>query len=208
MTDLHRQNTVTASHLQPGNRRAERPTLLVLSQDACLLEATTHVGQDRANVICSPSIDRFVDQLVAESSSLVLIDSVCVPTSLPEFVTSLRENFPNLVMMVAGGGAVHQQMEHQVQDGSIFRFLHKPASARRVGFFIEAALRQHLADRQSTLAQPDAAVDGHTITTVLDRSEEYPRATHLLQTATLRGWRTRAGATLARTLGIAPEPGR
>jgi TonB family protein len=116
------------------------PPIVALSDDAMLLEAVSTAALDQATLIVCPSADRFIDQLVATTPELALVDAGAV-TDLPTLLDSLRLQFPQLQLLVAGPGNVQHQIGRQLSDGTVFRFAHKPASAARLKLFIDAALR-------------------------------------------------------------------
>jgi TonB family protein len=110
-----------------------------------LLEAVGAAVLDEADAIVSPSADRFVDQLVATGVDLVLVDAAAAPQELADFLSSLRQQFPQLLVLVAGPGNVQHLIAFLITDGTVFRFVHKPASAQRLKLFIDAALRERQA---------------------------------------------------------------
>jgi hypothetical protein len=120
-------------------------TIVALSDDPILLEALEGAARAHAAVIISPSADRFVDQLVANAASVALIDASSVPPPLKPFIALLREQFPHLLLIVAGPAQLQHQFTAQIDDGTIFRFVHKPASSQRLKLFIDAALRSQQA---------------------------------------------------------------
>jgi TonB family protein len=125
-------------------------SLLVRSEDQVLLEAIRTASQDVATVTISPSADRLADQLTAIGAELALIDAVYAPPGLEEFLDSLHSQFPQLQLLLVGPGNVQHQVARQLTDGTVFRFVHKPASAQRLRLFIDAALRE----RQTRINQP------------------------------------------------------
>lgn len=119
------------------------PSVAALSDDALLLEALLGAAGEGCSVSSSPSSDRFVDQVVANGGGIVLIDAASVTVSLRSFVVMLREQFPQLVLLVAGSAQAQGQIAGQIADGTVFRFVHKPASSQRLRLFLEAAARRH-----------------------------------------------------------------
>jgi TonB family protein len=116
--------------------------VVALSDDPLLLEALSGAAGEGARVSSSPSSDRFVDQLVANAAGIALIDAACVVPSLRSFLIMLREQFPQLVLLLVGPAQVQSQVAAQIADGTVFRFVHKPASSQRLRLFLEAAARQ------------------------------------------------------------------
>lgn len=141
--------------------------IIALSEDPMLLEALTLAAVDQAAVVTSPSADRFADQLVANAAAVALIDAAAAPTPLDGFIATVHQQFPQLLLLLAGPASLQNQFTAQIADGTIFRFAHKPASAQRLKLFVDAALlrRQALIDQAMGLALPagNAAVDttGH-----------------------------------------------
>jgi protein TonB len=126
--------------------------IVALSDDPLLLEALSGASFAGASVTTSPSTDRFIDQLVANAAGIALIDASSVSTPLKPFLTTLREQFPQLLVLLTGPAQLQAQFAAQIADGTVFRFVHKPASSQRLRLFIDAALRK--------LASPDASTPG------------------------------------------------
>jgi hypothetical protein len=128
-----------------------------------LLEALTLAAVGQASVVSSPSADRFADQLVANVAAVALIDAAAAPAPLDEFIASVRQQFPQLLLLLAGPAALQNQFAAQLADGSIFRLAHKPASAQRLKLFVDAALlrRQELIDQASGAPLVGAAAVAH-----------------------------------------------
>ena len=130
--------------------------IVALSEDPLLLEALTHAAIGRAAVITSPSADRFADQLVANAAAVALIDAAAAPTPLDGFIATLHQQFPQLLLLLAGPALLQNQFAAQLADGTVFRFAHKPASAQRLKLFVDAALlrRQALLDQALGMPPP------------------------------------------------------
>jgi TonB family protein len=124
-------------------------SIIALSEDPMLLEALTLAAIDQAVVVSSPSADRFADQLVANTAAVALIDAVVAPAPLDAFIATVHQQFPQMLLLLAGPASLQNQFAAQIADGTIFRFAHKPASAQRLKLFVDAALlrRQALIDQ-------------------------------------------------------------
>ena len=124
-------------------------SIVALSDDPMLLEALTLAAIDQAAVVSSPSADRFADQLVANAAAVALIDAAAAPAPLDGFIATVCHQFPQLLLLLAAPAALQHQFAAQIADGTIFRFVHKPASAQRLKLFVDAALlrRQALVDQ-------------------------------------------------------------
>ena len=146
--------TISAEAAPGAESAASEPCPIVaLSDDPLLLEALAGLSLAGTGVMSSPSSDRFIDQLVANSAGagIAIIDAAAVSTSLKSFLATLREQFPQLLVMLTGPAHLQAQFEEQITDGSIFRFVHRPASSQRLRLFIDAALRK--------LATPEPPAD-------------------------------------------------
>lgn len=133
------------------------PAVVALSEDHPLLQSLTEAVIERIAVVTCPSADRFVDQLVANSAEIALIDAAIAPKPLDVFLLALRRQFPQLQLIVVGAASLQPQLAPQISDGTLFRFAPKPASAERLKVLLFAALRrreQELAE----LAGPDFAI--------------------------------------------------
>jgi protein TonB len=122
--------------------RAPRRAVVALSEDPQLLEALAGVPATVTEIILCSAVDRFAEQLVAEACGVALIDAAGVVDPIA-FIVGLRRQFPELVFVVAGGGHLQAPLTALLADGSVFRFVHKPASAQRLQLFLEAAVRRH-----------------------------------------------------------------
>jgi TonB family protein len=133
--------TVTTDNSRGAPTRPA-PPIVTLSEDPVLLEAISAAALDLVPVIVAPSPDRFIDQVVAAGGELALIDATSVPDDLASFLESVHRQFPQLQLLLAGPGNVQHQIGTQMTDGTIYRFVHKPASAQRLRLFVDAALRE------------------------------------------------------------------
>ena len=139
-------------------------SIVALSEDPMLLEALMLAAVDAASVVSAPSADRFADQLVSNAAAVALIDAAVAPAPLDGFIASVHQQFPQMLLLLAGPASLQHQFAAQLADGTIFRFAHKPASAQRLKLFVDAALlrRQALIDQAMGLvpagspAPPDA----------------------------------------------------
>ncbi len=141
----------------PGKRASL--AIVALSEDPLLLEALTLAAINQAAVVTSPSADRFADQLVSNAAAVALIDAAAAPAPLDAFIATIHQQFPQLLLLLAGPASLQNQFAAQLADGTLFRFAHKPASAQRLKLFVDAALlrRQTLLDQVLGMPGPDGA---------------------------------------------------
>src|SRR5271154_3196843 len=123
--------------------RAE-PLVVVLSVDLALLQSMDD-ARFAGHFIGVASLERFVDQLVSGSVAVAIIDCSLVPEPTGEFMLRLRDQFPCLALIAAGDVTDQSSISGLIADGTVCRFVHKPASWQRLGLFIEAGLRRHAA---------------------------------------------------------------
>jgi hypothetical protein len=118
-------------------------TIVALADDPALLDAIARAGSDCDVIITSPTVDRFIDQLVANAAAVAVIDAACAPPPLEQFVERIQTQFPQLLLILAGSATLQAAFAARLVDGTLFRFAHKPASAQRMRLFVDAA-RRHL----------------------------------------------------------------
>jgi protein TonB len=134
----------SAAPASTGAGAAASCPIVALSDDPLLLEALAGLSAGGTGVMSSPTSDRFIDQLVANSAGagIAIIDAASVSATLKGFLAQLHEQFPQLLLMLTGPAHLQAQFEAQLADGTIFRFVHRPASSQRLRLFIDAALRK------------------------------------------------------------------
>ena len=98
--------------------------------------------------------DELAEQILDARCGVALIDIAAVTDSPAELTRRLRQQFPDLVLVVAGLAEHQAALAAQIASGEIYRFLHKPVSAQRVRLFIEAALRRHDEEHAGIAAAP------------------------------------------------------
>jgi hypothetical protein len=121
--------------------RAE-PLVVVLSVDLALLQSMDE-ARFAGHFIGVASLERFVDQLVSGSVAVAVVDCSLVPEPTGQFMLRLRDQFPCLALIAAGDSTDQSSISGLIADGTVCRFVHKPASGQRLGLFIEAGLRRH-----------------------------------------------------------------
>jgi TonB family protein len=166
--------------------------IVALSDDPLLLEALSGTSFSGAGVTTSPSTDRFIDQLVANAAGIALIDASSVSTPLKPFLATLREQFPQLLVLLTGPAQLQVQFAAQIADGTVFRFVHKPASSQRLRLFIDAALRK--------LASPDPSTPGSSAPT--PPAAASPAAPHRMLREAAAGGKRRRFPLVASVLAV------
>jgi TonB family protein len=82
-------------------------------------------------------------QLANGRAGATLIDSASVDEPIDAFAARLKQQFPDLVLVVAGGPEDQMRLSKLITDNVVYRFLHRPVSEQRIRLFLEAALRRH-----------------------------------------------------------------
>jgi TonB family protein len=117
--------------------------LLALTQDALLLETLRTVSEATHPVQVAGSEIDFSALLLGHHSGVAVLDCAAIATPIEQLTQRLHAQFPEVVLIVAGGIDEQGLLAAQITDGSVHRFLHKPVSEQRVRLFVEAAWRRH-----------------------------------------------------------------
>jgi TonB family protein len=133
--------------------------LVVLSSDNSLLDTLDSVVTSDHSIAHCLTEAELAEQIVAARCGVALIDIAAVNDSPAELTRRLRQQFPDLVLVVAGLAEHQAALAAQIASGEIYRFLHKPVSAQRVRLFIEAALRRHDEEHAGIASAPVRPVE-------------------------------------------------
>lgn len=117
-------------------------TLLVLTRDTDLLATLRNVPSGH-DVIPVGSEADLAGQLLRSQGGVALIDAAAATTPITSLTERLKAQFPDLVLVVAGGTDDQGALTPQITRGTVYRFLHKPLSEQRVKLFVAAAWRRH-----------------------------------------------------------------
>lgn len=144
--------TQTARQL-PSNPPAEAPAtgvlvnVVVLTGDQPLYEAIRHSVGERNPVWRARSAEESVELLVTGRCGVLLIDMGAVSAEPATLIEQVVEQFPDVVVVVAGRRDDEQVLGGLISEGRVYRFMHKPLSPRRAGMFLNAAIRAHVERR-------------------------------------------------------------
>ena len=117
--------------------------LIALVQDARLLATLKKVSEPGHEVLAAGSEIDLSTALMAFHAGVAVLDCAALATPVAQLAARLHAQFPDLVLIVAGGIDEQGALAAQITDGSVHRFLHKPVSEQRVRLFVEAAWRRH-----------------------------------------------------------------
>jgi TonB family protein len=135
----------------------ETVEVLGLTADAALLAALKQAVGANQRVWHAPDPEQAVELVMAGRVGVIVIDALATGMETAAFCERLRAQFPDLVLIVAGGVDEQTHLIKQITAGDVYRFLHKPVSTARARQFIEAAVRRHLEGRTFTPAETATA---------------------------------------------------
>jgi len=120
--------------------------LIALTRDSQLVAILKKVIDPSHQVLRVGSEVDLSSALMTHQGGVAVIDSAAVATPIDQLIDRLHAQFPELVLIAAGGSDEQGMLATQITDGSVHRFLHRPLSEQRVRLFVEAAWRRHAQD--------------------------------------------------------------
>jgi hypothetical protein len=123
--------------------------VVVLSTDMLLFDAIRAAIGERNPVWRARSAEESVDMLLTGRCGVLLVDLAAVSTQPATLVEQIVEQFPDVVVVVAGRREDEALLAQLISEGLVYRFMHKPLSAKRAGMFLQAATRCHVERRDS-----------------------------------------------------------
>jgi TonB family protein len=127
----------------PRSPASAAQVLVALTHDGKLIAALRTVAAAQYPVTSVGSEVDLAAALMTHSSGVALLDAAAVATPIAQLAARLTSQFPDLVLVVAGGLDDQGALTQLIADGSVHRFLHKPVSEQRVRLFVGAAWRRH-----------------------------------------------------------------
>jgi len=123
--------------------------VVVLSDDVALFQATRDAIGERNPVWRARTAAESVELLLTGRCGVLMLDMGAVSTQPASLVTQIVDQFPDVVVVVAGRRDDEPLLAQLVSDGHVYRFMHKPLSPKRAGMFLQAAIRAHARRRES-----------------------------------------------------------
>jgi protein TonB len=117
--------------------------IVVLSHDLELFDATRDAVGERNPVWRARTAGESVDLLLTGRCGVLLLDLATVSMQPASFIRQIVDQFPDVVVVVAGIREDEPRLGPLLSDGLVFRFMHKPLSPKRAGMFLGAAIRSH-----------------------------------------------------------------
>jgi protein TonB len=123
--------------------------VVVLSEDLALFQATRDAVGERNPVWRARTAAESVELLLTGRCGVLMLDMGAVSTQPASLVAQIVDQFPDVVVVVAGRRDDEPLLAKLVSDGHVYRFMHKPLSPKRAGMFLQAAIRAHAERRES-----------------------------------------------------------
>ncbi len=139
--------------------------LFALTRDSQLVAILRRVTDPGREVLTVGSEVDLSGALMTHQGGVAVIDCAALATPIDALTTRLQAQFPELVLIVAGGSDEQGMLATHITHGSVHRFLHRPLSEQRVRLFVEAAWRRH--------AQGSAHPEGQRATPVPPRRRAF-----------------------------------
>src|SRR2546429_544869 len=128
--------------------------LLVLTHDPAFFATFKRVADPAHELRVVRSETDLASALMALHAGVVVLDTTSLTTPTAEVARQLEAQFPDVVLIVAGGVEEQAALATEITDGSIYRFLHKPVSEQRARLFVDAAWRRHREAQAGPLHPP------------------------------------------------------
>lgn len=103
------------------------------------------------------SADKVGDLLLAGGVGILVLDVHALRQACALFVAQMRQQFPDLVIVVAGARDAETELARLISDGTVYRFIHKPMSPARARLFADAAVKRYEGQRRRVGEQTAAA---------------------------------------------------
>ena len=90
---------------------------------------------------------------MAGGVGILVLDVQALHEAAARFITDIKRQFPDLVVVVAGNRESETELARLISDGSIYRFIHKPMSPARARLFADAAVKRFDDRRRRVIAR-------------------------------------------------------
>jgi len=117
-------------------------SLVVLTHDTELLQTLRAVATEHEISTVGAEAD-LAAHLLEDHAGVAVLDTAAVTSPIAQLADTLKSQFPDLVLVVAGNVSDQGLLTTQITRGTVYRFLHKPVSEQRVRLFVNAAWRRH-----------------------------------------------------------------
>lgn len=117
--------------------------LVVLTVDDAFLQTLREAVGPSRRLWHVPSSDKVSDLLLAGGVGILVLDVNALRQPGLLFITQIKHQFPDLVIVVAGARDAETELARLISDGTVYRFIHKPMSPARARLFADAAVKRH-----------------------------------------------------------------
>jgi TonB family protein len=117
--------------------------LVVLTGDEIFLQTLREAVGPARRLWHVPSADKVSDLLVAGGVGILVLDVQALHEAANLFITEIKRQFPDLVVVVAGNRGAETTLASLISDGTVYRFIHKPMSPGRARLFADAAVKKY-----------------------------------------------------------------
>jgi protein TonB len=136
----------------PSPSTSTQRRVVALTRDPALSRALEELAGLNVAVVQTSTLDALAEQLVEAGSAIAMLDAAAIDRPIDHLVDRLVTQFPDLRIIVAGHSLEQNLLATRISQGTVFRFVHKPASAQRLKLFVDAANRPSDAAKQAAPA--------------------------------------------------------
>lgn len=110
-----------------------------MTHDPALIAALQELAAGGIPLDVVEDLRGLADLLMQHEAGVALLDAQALGVPADAAVDAVRNQFPEVLLMVAGQAAEQNMLASRIADQKVFRFVHKPASTQRLRLFMEAA---------------------------------------------------------------------
>jgi hypothetical protein len=134
----------------PATPGAVLVDVVLLTADAELFQSTKVAVGERNPVWRARTAEEAADLLITGRCGVLVVDTAALSQQPDTLIEQIVEQFPDVVVCVAGTRDDEPLLAPLISNGLVYRFMHKPTSARRAGMFLQAAIKRHVERRDGT----------------------------------------------------------
>jgi TonB family protein len=131
--------------------------LVVLTTDEIFLQTLREAVDASRRLWHVPSPDKVSDLLIAGGVGVLVLDVQALHETANVFIAEIKRQFPDLVIVVAGGRETETGLARLISEGTVYRFIHKPMSPGRARLFADAAVKKFDEQRKRGAARVSVA---------------------------------------------------
>jgi TonB family protein len=124
--------------------------LVVLSADEAFLQTLREAVGPSRRLWQVHTSDKVGDMLLVGGVGILVLDVHALRQAAAPFLTQIKQQFPDLVIVVAGTRDTEADLAPLISNGLVYRFIHKPMSPARAKLFADAAVRRYEDRRRRT----------------------------------------------------------